>query len=148
MLFDTWNSSLCGALYSNAQLSSMVKVFQIIILFNFPPWEMSFKQLFFSSFLHGKWLSNSHSFSFLAWKMSFDYKLTCGRCMNWLMIPDNEIPLRASESMFMGDWSASVGISISGLDNTDRSGNLQYVDDNHLSIMVNITILLSFHCIL
>ena len=68
--------------------------------------------------------------------------------MNWLMIPDNEIPLRASESMFTGDWSASVGISISGLDKTDRSGNLQYVDDNHLSIMVNITILLSFHCIL
>ena len=56
--------------------------------------------------------------------------------MNWLIMPDNEIPLRVSESMLTGDWSASVGISISGLDNTDRSGNLQYVDDNHLCIMI------------
>ena len=66
--------------------------------------------------------------------MSLEYVLTCGRWMNWLIMPDNEIPLRGSESMFTGDWSLSVGISISGLDRTDRSGNLQYMP------MVNISI--------
>ena len=45
--------------------------------------------------------------------------------MNWLMIPDREIPLRESESM------SKVGIWISGLDNEHRSG-LGMVQDSQM----------------
>ena len=40
--------------------------------------------------------------------------------MNWLMMPEREMPLRESESM------ARVGSSISGLDRASRSGNLEH----------------------
>ena len=59
--------------------------------------------------------------------------------MNWLMMPEREMPLRESESM------ARVGSSISGLDRASRSGNLEHGHNVQLYWILGITLYFCKH---